>query len=103
MKKMLWLWAGSVMLIGCAQVPEDDAPSCVDVLAQLDVFNKPHEYQQTFERCEAPIEQPELLQRYVQALVSTGQFELLHSPELFHDNVDAALAGQWCAWIEANL
>ncbi|MCQ9091082.1 hypothetical protein CGH72_08460 [Vibrio parahaemolyticus] len=102
-KKMRWSGLGAVMLAGCASAPNDDAVSCVQTLSTLDVFTQPHDYQQAFEHCEEPITQPELVQRYVQALVSTGQFETLLSPSLFHDNVDTELATQWTTWIEANL
>lgn len=91
------------MLVGCAETPSDETISCVQTLSTLDVFAQPYEYQRAFEQCDEPIELPELVQRYVQALVSTGQFEALHSPSLFHDNIDVSLASQWTAWIEANL
>ncbi|EHH1078761.1 hypothetical protein J7I01_004455 [Vibrio parahaemolyticus] len=103
MKKVGVGWLGTMMLVGCAGTPSDTTLSCVQTLSTLDVFVQPHEYQRTFEQCNESIEQPELVQRYVQALVSTGQFEALHSPSLFHDNVDVSLVSQWTTWVEANL
>ncbi|MFV0486457.1 MAG: hypothetical protein ACK5NL_04655 [Vibrio fluvialis] len=99
-----------VLLAGCAQheeqaekQPENKPPTCVQELSDIDVFSKPHIYEDKFSECKEDIKDDVLVQRYVQALVCTGQFNKLHSPDVFPDNVDGALSNSWTKWIKDNL
>ncbi len=112
----LWRLAGLTVLLsltGCTTAPSEEAPApveatakaplCSDTLASTDVNTLPNGYWQAFEACDAPISDPVIVQRYIQALIVTGQFDKLTSNSLFAPNVDTELASQWQHWVEVHL
>ncbi|ALR95753.1 hypothetical protein [Vibrio alginolyticus] len=100
-----------LVLAGCAQQPppqsdevalnDEAAPSCVAQLSQQE--ESVNTYVQAFQACEEPITEEELVQRYVQALIVTGQYQALLEGSAFSENVDAELAQHWMNWAKEAL
>jgi hypothetical protein len=103
MKPWLIVWGG-LMLTGCAQPPqpkeqvlqEDSPPSCVASLSQLEA--QAYAYVRAFQACEEPVTNDELVRRYVQALIASGQYQTLLEGTAFSETVDAELAQYWTDW-----
>jgi hypothetical protein len=101
-----------LLLVGCAQISDDlgspkasvpGGASCLDALGDMNALTQPNTYRRKFLACDAPVDENELVRRYVQAIVVTGHFNALHSATLFPSNVNAELASTWTDWIERHL
>lgn len=89
-----------VLTGGCAQSPQPQrdevAPSCVAQLSQLEA--QANTYVRAFQTCEEPITDEGLVRRYVNALIASGQYQVLLDGSAFSEYVDVELAQYWTNW-----